>query len=344
MRLPSPYRRLPHDVVRGPRRGFTIIELLVVIAVIGILIALLLPAVQTAREAARRASCKSKLRQIHLAVELHLSAQGHFPPAMILDNGAVDDWSIHARILPYVEETSLRNLIDFSDSYVNQPHVSSRRIPLYLCPSDARDEPRGTQFYPTSYGYNAGTWRVFTHAADMSGGAWGDGAFSINGFFKSRDIGDGLSNTLCFADVKAWTPYVRDGRDAPDTPPDSPAEIAALTAGEIKADPSTGHTEWTEGVAHQSGFTTTFPPNTRVEIVVDGKVLDVDYTSCRETRGFCAGLSTYAAVTSRSHHAGGVNAVMMDGSCHFVGEGIDQAVWRLLGSREDGQVAPNPFR
>ena len=88
---------------------------------------------------------------------------------------------------------------------------------------------------------------------------------------------------------------------------------------------------------HQTGFTTTFPPNTLVPFEVAGQVVDVDFNSMRE--GKSATIPTYAAVTSRSYHSGGVNVMLMDGSVRFLGNNISQATWRALGSRAGGEVA-----
>jgi hypothetical protein len=147
-----------------------------------------------------------------------------------------------------------------------------------------------------------------------------------------------LSNTLGAAEVKAFTPYWRDGGSPAaggTAVPNTPAELTAyFTAGEFKTD--SGHTEWVDARAHQTGFTTTFPPNPRVPFAVGGTTYDVDFNSMREGRS--ATLPTYAAVTSRSHHTGGVNAVRMDGSVYFQRNGVSAVVWRALGTRAGGEV------
>lgn len=100
------------------RAAFTLVELLIVIAIIGMLVALLLPAVQQAREAARRSSCQNNLKQLGLALHLYEEANKAFPPGCTLAVGVPSkSWSVHARILPYVEETSLHSLINFKQDY-----------------------------------------------------------------------------------------------------------------------------------------------------------------------------------------------------------------------------------
>lgn len=121
--------------------GFTLVELLVVIAIIGILVALLLPAIQAAREAARRSQCQNNLRQLALAVLNYESSQRHLPPSVEIvtasgntaNNGA---WGVHGHILPYVEEQSLRNLVNINMAWDFQTPINNVRIPIFSCPSD----------------------------------------------------------------------------------------------------------------------------------------------------------------------------------------------------------------
>src|SRR6188768_2713975 len=127
------------------RRAFTLIELLVVIAIIGVLIALLLPAVQQAREAARRVQCKNNMKQIGLGLHNYLSTFNVFPPGgtwphPLAASGSVGGpFSPQARILPYLEQAALSNLIDFSKPYGDQPNVSRTRIATFMCPSEVED-------------------------------------------------------------------------------------------------------------------------------------------------------------------------------------------------------------
>src|SRR6185369_1114865 len=110
--------------LRQKKSGFTLVELLVVIAIIGILVALLLPAVQAAREAARRTQCANNLKQIMLATHLYMDSTRCVPPAVCLSPTAGGNWSVHARILPYMEQLHLQDLIDFRFNYsdvVNAP-------------------------------------------------------------------------------------------------------------------------------------------------------------------------------------------------------------------------------
>ena len=155
-------KRSRRTVVSTP---FTLIELLVVIAIIGILVALLLPAIQAAREAGRRASCSNNLRQIGVALHNYHDTHGSFPPGAIHPTGVTSkSWSIHARLLAFLEEENLQDLIDWSAPYSAQGEVTRTRIDAYICPSDPgdRERPDGSiTHYPLTYGVNMGTWFVF---------------------------------------------------------------------------------------------------------------------------------------------------------------------------------------
>jgi prepilin-type processing-associated H-X9-DG protein len=171
----------------------------------------------------------------------------------------------------------------------------------------------------------------------------GDGAFSPNRGLGSASFTDGLSNTLAVAEVKGYTTRLA---GSPSTltfapalpPPSSPALLAAFPLAAFDATKQT-HVEWVDGKVHETGFTTVFPPNTVVACASGGTTYDVDFVTATE-----ASLGdTYAAVTSRSYHSGGVNALLMDGSVHFVGNGIGMTTWRALGTRAGGEVIGGDF-
>jgi len=339
-RAAFPLVELP-AVSRRKRRAFTLVELLVVIAVIGILVALLLPAVQAAREAARRTMCQNNVKQIALAVHHFASAHKALPPSLLYfgpGDPRNSSWSPHARILPFLEEGALEAEIDYSiayDSiYVGTDLLSSQRVATFLCPVEERDEVRISgdvpTHYPLNYGFNHGDWFVFDPAMPEGG----SGAFFPNSKLAFRNFIDGTNKTLMVAEVKGYQPYFRDvGGDFPD-PAEQPGDVCAL-GGSFKAD--SGHTEWVDGRVHQAGFTATFPPNSFVACTQSGQEYDVDWNSSRE--GVSQTDKTYAAVTSRSYHAGGVvNAAMMDGSIHVYRDNIDPAVWRAMATRDRSEL------
>lgn len=329
-------------------RGFTLIELLVVIAIIGILVGLLLPAVQAARAAARRMSCQNNLHQVILAVHNYESAMKRLPPAWTEPHNSGDGWSLQARILPYVEALGLSDSVDFAAGYKaatltvkgTPVKVSSFRVPVYLCPSEINDVVRTNsttsepEHYPLSYAYNAGPWFVY----NPNDGTVGQGTFSAGRESRFRDVLDGLSNTLAFSEVKGWMPYYRDsGQLGQLAMPNDPTDVCTF-AGSFKTE--TGHTEWVDGRIHQSGFTTTFSPNRKVLCSISGREYDLDFTNMRE--GIVSTAQTYAAVTSRSYHEGGVNTALMDGSIRFVNDSIDLQLWQDISTRAGHEVVKVP--
>lgn len=325
------------------RAGFTLVELLVVIAIIGILVGLLLPAVQAAREAARRMSCSNNLKQIGLAVHMYMDAHKGLPPVGCYPPGMVgDSWSAHARILPYLEQANLQNLANLNLSYVHPANfqVTKTRVPTYLCPSEIRDEARpdgAVTHYPLNYGFNFGTWFVFDPVSRTSG----NGAFAINRKITEAAATDGMSNTIALAEVKAWTPYLRDGGSPSGMNQPIPADGATVVGygGSFKS--NSGHTEWTDSRVHQTGFTAVFGPNALIPYTSGGITYpSIDFNSSRE--GKTANKVTYAAVTSRSYHPGIVQICLLDGSVQSITNSVDLFVWRSLASRNGGETVELP--
>ncbi len=326
------------------RSAFTLIELLVVIAIIAVLIALLLPAVQQAREAARRTQCRNNSKQLALAVHNYADVCNVFPPSACINpsitvTGNNGSWGIHGRILPYLEQGNIYNTVDLSIAWDFQQSISGLKIAAYSCPSDplsdrSRDAGGGRAIvFPTTYGFNFGTWFVWNPVS----GAGGDGATYPNSKLKFASFTDGTSNTLLVSEVKAWTPYRRNGGPPSTTVPASVADAQSIVASgtEFK---DTGHTEWPDGRVHHEGFTTTLVPNSNVPCTNGGKTYDCDYNSWQEGRNGLSGQPSYAIITSRSFHTGIVQVALVDGSVRTVSSNIDLGIWRALGSRDGSEV------
>ena len=332
------------------QKGFTLIELLVVIAIIGVLVGLLLPAVQAAREAARRMQCSNNMKQIALACHNYESAFKKFPPSAILDLSVTStanngSWGVHGRILPYLEQGNVYDTVDLSLAWDDQSSIDGLKIPTYSCPSDPGSDQVRTfsdgrpSLYPTTYGFNFGRWFVY----DPTTRKGGDGMFYPNSFLGFRDCLDGTTNTLLLAEVKAWTPYQRNGGPSTTVMPSSQSEAETIVASGIQFK-NTGHTEWPDGRVHHTGFTVAITPNSTVHFTNGGQVYEqTDFNSWQEGKNGIAGEPTYAIITSRSYHVGLVQVALLDGSVRSVTDSVDLETWHALGTRGQREVLPSDW-
>ncbi len=335
------------------RRGFTLVELLVVIAIIGILVALLLPAVQMAREAARRISCSNNLKQLGLALHHYHSSLGAFPPGALVTQQADGTlWTSylgpHARILGFIEQNNVFDALDINTCYgdtINKAAVG-RVISGFLCPSEPRQEPVAHNVFGdiggVNYGFSMGDWYVW-HGVNNDGPPCRS-AFGINFSRRLRDFTDGVSHTLLMAEVKNYQVTIRDCGpfsliNDPDRIP-SPDADPLTVCPEYEGSGCTifrkAHTQWAEMSCHHNGFTTAWPPNKPTPGGPGLSEPDVDIISYRERLGG----PTFAAITSRSYHPDGVQSLLGDGSVRFTSETIDGRVWRALGTVGQGETIP----
>src|SRR6056297_840279 len=283
---------------RAARDGFTLVELLVVIAIIGVLVGLLLPAVQQAREAARRMSCSNNLKQIGLAMHNYHDTHSRFPPGT--SSCCWGTWQ--PLILPFVEQENVSRLyVDWGNSsgarYSHEPNrslVTSQRFETFSCPSDTDNAPFGgitNHNYAVNYG-NTG----YRQQADLNGVIFGEAPFAPNRNDKLgfKTMTDGTSNTLLVSEVRQG--QNRDLR---------------------------GFTWWGDA----TGFTAYLAPNSPLP--------DRIYSSyyCNPVPGMPCDVSTGTNPTmfaSRSRHTGGVNSALGDGSVRFTSDSIDLIVWRAM--------------
>jgi prepilin-type N-terminal cleavage/methylation domain-containing protein len=343
-------------MIPRPRRacsGFTLVELLVVVAIVATLVGMLLPAVQTARESARRSACSNNLRQLSLALANAETAVRKYPPSCVWSGTSTSDassnavWSVQGRLLPYLEECSIgaevhRQLaVPYTQAVIPGGQlIAALRIPALFCPAEPNTQVRTAatgvpEHAPLNYAVNLGTWLVFSPSTKTGG----DGAFFPNSRLTPAHFSDGLSKTIAMAEVKTYTPYFRNAASPAPARPTS-SDTACNLGGDFKNDlPAlgSGHTEWVDGRGHQTGFTSTFPPQTRIPCVRPSGTYDVDWTNQQEAKSLTA--PTAAAITARSHHQGLVVYAMMDGSVRQASAGIDADVWRALSTRAGGETA-----
>jgi prepilin-type N-terminal cleavage/methylation domain-containing protein/prepilin-type processing-associated H-X9-DG protein len=317
------------------RRGFTLIELLVVIAIIGILIALLLPAVQKVREAARRMQCANNLKQIGLAMHNYHDSFGILPAqtANNLNSCCYGTWQM--AVLPYVEQDNVwklyvnyANVLGTGQRYDSGQNllVTSNRLSVFQCPSDtaavAKTVGYNGQEYPivlNNYLVNVGNidyaqGKDGTFEGEPAGLQFLGAPFSRTKQYRLTDILDGTSNTLMAAEIRQGQPG---------------------TAGDYR-----GNTWWAEG----SGFTTLRTPNSTDPDYISQNCVD---TSVNPLNGPCksvvsnTGDANIEVLAARSRHTGGVNVLLCDGSGRFVSNSIDWTTWQALGTAYGGEVIGN---
>lgn len=187
------------------RRAFTLIELLVVIAIIGVLVGLLLPAVQRVREAANRMKCGNNLKQMGIALHAYHDANGSFPPGVTSDTSDLRTGRHSGLVflLPYLEQQPLYQSYDFSSSWrspANLP-LAQARLPVFLCPtgpSQMSDQNGGVPGTMTHYAFSKGNYAYLSRDTSIRTGA---GLFDVNTGRRFADVLDGTSQTLAMGEA-----------------------------------------------------------------------------------------------------------------------------------------------
>ncbi len=319
--------------IRPSRRGFTLVELLVVIAIIGILTGLLLPAVQAAREAARRMSCQNNLKQAALAMANYESAFRVFPSSYVANTrhpsrdddtfDAPNGFAWGALILPFMEQTNLQQQLDFRFPCWDavQGDAIRTRLPTYLCPSSTRLDSLVTvrnesgqtlaSFGRSTYVANAGQEEPWGHRVEDYHQV-ADGPLYRNSRTRVGDVTDGLSNTVFLGEHepdlsdKTWVGVVPGAMVCPNNTARFP--MAACDRGATLVNVHSGPS--TAEIDPELGFAPIHPPNSPLAHV------------CQ----------------MYSSHTGGANVTMGDGSVHFISAGIHQPTWAALSSRAKGDL------
>ena len=287
----------PLDSRMRQRRGFTLIELLVVIAIIAILIGLLLPAVQQAREAARRTQCKNSLCQLGLAIHNYEMAHNVLPPGSVNPTGPVRSeptgyhmsWAV--QVLPYLEQSNVFRTIDFTVGAYDPKNEAVRTIviPAFLCPSDFR--------YPYGHRGNApSSFAGVQHDEEALIDHDNHGVFVLNHAVPMDSITDGSSSTL-FVGEKALLPD----------------ELGWISG--------------TRATLRNAGD--------KINFNLVG--LRTQYPMPANNSGVAGAVTPEHVGGFSSHHQGGAHFMVGDGSIRFINEQINQATYRRLTNRSDGQ-------
>jgi prepilin-type N-terminal cleavage/methylation domain-containing protein/prepilin-type processing-associated H-X9-DG protein len=314
-------------MVRRRLAGFTLIELLVVIAVVGVLIALLLPAVQQAREAARRIQCANNLKQLGLAFHGYHDPHGTFPPGRVRSRvdrrGQV--FSAFAMILPQIDQIALYHSINFdlnADRGVGGPENDTARrtrLAAFLCPSDSASDSDKPDQAPTNYQMNTGT----RHPARDN-----NGPLYENSRVRLGDFRDGTSQTVCLSELaRSMSVRANDTIEVPDRLILS-HEATCRPAGPAR--PSARGNRWIYGAPNHTMYSHHRAPNDPSPDCRGGVPFG-DRTNAEWDR-----LSLDSA--ARGLHPGGVNALFADGSVRFIKNAIAVSTWRALGTIAGGEI------
>ncbi len=343
--------------MRAIRRGFTLIELLVVIAIIAVLIALLLPAVQAAREAARRSQCVNNVKQLVLGVMNYADINGALPPSGSTTVAtARQNWSLKARILPFIEQQPLYNAMNAANGMpsADPPSASTEdpvwsnstmlhvQVNVFNCPSDGNtpNQSYNSSNYANNMGNNPGfnnqnfdgpAYFIGSSSATLCAPGSGTATNTYLGVVTLASVVDGTSNTVIFGEVAKGTNsstgpsktliFTMGGTDCANS---TSANPDFLLSNACQAATTVGDTEkmmqWSRYYVGRGGpYSHTTPPNTKACI----------YSSVANFPN---------PIGASSWHPGGVNVGMLDGSVKFIKNSVNYQAWHAIASKAGGEV------
>lgn len=307
-------RLRPHHARTGDRSGLTLIEVIVVITIIGILAALLLPALHSGREAARRVECANHLKQLGLACQSYVAANSVMPAPL-----SMPVWQF--ALLPYLEQGARYASFNFTDDglefFAANQTAESGHLAIYVCPADGG----GT----INYGANLGTWLLDTPDR---------GAFSRQQAVVYADIADGTSSTSAFSEMpSSHFPESREERQL------VTSSLYRYRHG-AKVDDFVDDCFRTPNLEAENFWPARcwFWARPHVGDSLYDHTLPINRRSCKN-----AGQEWNGAYSAGSYHAvGGAHSVFVDGHVSFVKDSIQLAVWRALGTRNGGEAVSIP--
>ncbi len=347
-------------------RAFTLVELLVVIAIIGVLVALLLPAIQAAREAARRSQCVNNLHNIGLAVQNYASARKTLPPGDVRDpffGGGTQVKSMYSwitLIMPYIEEASAHGTVDWTQGLEQNQNLANPAHHIFLktfaCPSETNQSTELgiiNNFYGARGNYvgNAGLgwfWAEDISPNDQLRG-WEADTSAGGNHLKARPSPTGIHMTALGSFVVSTIDPVKGRKFGEFT--DGTSNTAAVselrlvpgvdTRGAMHFGPASLYMHnWTPNVAFGQSNTLNFLDAEDWTRWCDRLGPPRQIAPCQSSSAGWQGLWQHA---SRSYHSGGVNLAMADGSTRFVNDNIDLLVWMALGTADGGEVVDSTF-
>jgi prepilin-type N-terminal cleavage/methylation domain-containing protein/prepilin-type processing-associated H-X9-DG protein len=323
-------------------RGFTLVELLVVIAIIGVLVALLLPAVQSAREASRRTKCTNQMRQLTIAMHNFHDVNGKLPPGSYgRDTTDVNwfyppathpNWKPRTPLAPYlmayIEQTAIAGQWDFKKHYSQAPNnaLIQTHFPIFHCASDERDKlgHPSTKDLKGNYVINWGSWNYREQGGPVNGVAplnlgdeIGRAPFFMNFGARFAEINDGTSNTLCWSEV-LQSPWIQ-----------AAGQAFVDRRGRMWNDDTFCYT-----------FSTRIPPNSPKGDFgyCDPPTENPKWPCDPASQGLSSANAFSTYMGARSRHANGVNVSMCDGSTRFVSNNINLFTWVALSSMGAGET------